>query len=50
MLFRVPNFGFVVFEDEVSVQKVLAARPINLPPDNHRLNVEEKNTQSKVRF
>lgn len=39
---RVPNFGFVVFEDERSVQECLRRKPILLPPDNHRLNVEEK--------
>eukprot|EP00094_Tigriopus_californicus_P006742 TCALIF_06493-PA protein Name:"Similar to G3BP2 Ras GTPase-activating protein-binding protein 2 (Pongo abelii)" AED:0.24 eAED:0.24 QI:0/0.75/0.4/1/1/1/5/0/677 len=39
---RVPNFGFVVFEDERSVQECLRRKPIHLPQDNHRLNVEEK--------
>jgi hypothetical protein len=38
----VPNFGFVVFEDENAAQEALKGRPIYLPPDNHRLNVEEK--------
>ncbi|XP_015923331.1 ras GTPase-activating protein-binding protein 2 [Parasteatoda tepidariorum] len=37
---KVPNFGFIVFEDADSVQKVLAARPIYF--NDHRLNVEEK--------
>lgn len=39
---RVPNFGFVVFADEKSVAKALKEKPIFLPPDSHRLNIEEK--------
>jgi len=44
---RVPNFGFVIFEETRAVQRVLAhldKRPIFLY-DNHRLNVEEKKTK-----
>ncbi|KAF2361779.1 RNA recognition motif domain [Trinorchestia longiramus] len=37
----VPNIGFITFEEEESVRKVLNARPIKLG-SNHRLNVEEK--------
>lgn len=37
---KVPNFGFIVFDDAESVQKVLSARPIYF--NEHRLNVEEK--------
>ena len=39
---RVPNFGFVVFADEKSVQRALKEKPVYLQPDNHRLNIEEK--------
>lgn len=42
----VPNFGFVVFEDERSVQDCLKNRPIMLP-DNRRLNVEEKKNKAR---
>jgi hypothetical protein len=38
---RVPNFGFVVFEEEKSVTECLNFKPIFLP-DGHRLNVETK--------
>ena len=44
---RVPNFGFVSFEEARAVQKVLShleRKPIFLY-DNHRLNVEEKKTK-----
>ena len=44
---RVPNFGFVIFEETRAVQRVLAhleKKPIFLY-DNHRLNVEEKKTK-----
>ena len=47
---RVPNFGFVIFEETRAVQRVLAhleKRPIFLY-DNHRLNVEEKKTKVSV--
>ncbi|UYV68078.1 G3BP2 [Cordylochernes scorpioides] len=37
---KVPNFGFVVFEDPECVMKVLKEKPIFFK--NHRLNVEEK--------
>jgi len=45
-LFRVPNFGFVIFDNEESVGDCLKSRPIFLN-DTHRLNVEEK--KSRVR-
>ena len=44
---RVPNFGFVSFEEARAVQRVLShleKKPIFLY-DNHRLNVEEKKTK-----
>ena len=44
-IFRVPNFGFVIFEDDKSVSECLKHTPLYLPPDNHRLNVEEKKTK-----
>jgi len=37
----VPNFGFVVFEDEKSAHECLQHKPINLL-NGHRLNVEAK--------
>ena len=37
----VPNFGFVVFEDEKAATECLSHKPINLP-NGHRLNVETK--------
>ena len=37
----VPNFGFVVFEDEKAAIDCLAQKPIHLP-NGHRLNVETK--------
>ena len=37
----VPNFGFVVFEDEKTAIDCLSQKPINLP-NGHRLNVETK--------
>ena len=37
----VPNFGFVVFEDEKAANACLTHKPINLP-NGHRLNVETK--------
>lgn len=44
---QVPNFGFVTFEDENSVNKVLSNRPIHLNGD-HRLNVEEKKARQRM--
>ncbi|XP_061433771.1 ras GTPase-activating protein-binding protein 1-like [Lethenteron reissneri] len=38
---KLPNYGFVIFSDADSVQKILAAKPIMYQGD-HRLNVEEK--------
>lgn len=46
---RVPNFGFVVFENETSVGECLRRRPIFLPPNDHRLNVEEKKNKHQIR-
>jgi len=42
----VPNFGFVVFEDEEAASKCLAQKPINLP-NGHRLNVETKKKNNR---
>ncbi|XP_077998945.1 ras GTPase-activating protein-binding protein 2-like isoform X2 [Glandiceps talaboti] len=38
---KVPNFGFIVFDDPSSVQRILGEKPI-LFRGEHRLNVEEK--------
>ncbi|KAJ8338466.1 hypothetical protein SKAU_G00374320 [Synaphobranchus kaupii] len=42
---KLPNFGFVVFDDAEPVQKILSSRPIKFRGDV-RLNVEEKKTRS----
>lgn len=42
---KLPNFGFVVFDDSEPVQKILGSRPIKFRGDV-RLNVEEKKTRS----
>lgn len=42
---KLPNFGFVVFDDAEPVQKILNNRPIKFRGDV-RLNVEEKKTRS----
>uniref|UniRef100_A0A7N8XWA4 GTPase activating protein (SH3 domain) binding protein 1 n=2 Tax=Mastacembelus armatus TaxID=205130 RepID=A0A7N8XWA4_9TELE len=42
---KLPNFGFVVFDDSEPVQKILSNRPIKFRGDI-RLNVEEKKTRS----
>uniref|UniRef100_A0A8C6K6J1 G3BP stress granule assembly factor 1 n=1 Tax=Nothobranchius furzeri TaxID=105023 RepID=A0A8C6K6J1_NOTFU len=42
---KLPNFGFVVFDDSEPVQKILGLRPIKFRGDV-RLNVEEKKTRS----
>uniref|UniRef100_A0A8C5MQG2 G3BP stress granule assembly factor 1 n=1 Tax=Leptobrachium leishanense TaxID=445787 RepID=A0A8C5MQG2_9ANUR len=42
---KLPNFGFVVFDDHEPVQKILASRPIVFRGDV-RLNVEEKKTRA----
>ncbi|XP_055015315.1 ras GTPase-activating protein-binding protein 1 [Boleophthalmus pectinirostris] len=42
---KLPNFGFVVFDDAEPVQKILNNRPIKFRNDV-RLNVEEKKTRS----
>ena len=45
---RVPNFGFVVFEEERGVNECLKDKPIHLS-DGHRLNVETKKNKPMVR-
>ena len=42
---KLPNFGFVVFDDSEPVQKVLSHRPIMFRGEVH-LNVEEKKTRA----
>lgn len=42
----VPNFGFVVFEDEKAATECLSHKPINLP-NGHRLNVETKKKNNR---
>ncbi|XP_069671882.1 ras GTPase-activating protein-binding protein 1 isoform X2 [Periplaneta americana] len=46
---RVPNYGFIIFEDVNTVQHVLESRPIYFPPEggqgSQKLNVEEKKTR-----
>ncbi|KAM4675429.1 ras GTPase-activating protein-binding protein 1 isoform 2-T2 [Discoglossus pictus] len=42
---KLPNFGFVVFDDADPVQKILGSRPIMFRGDV-RLNVEEKKTRA----
>uniref|UniRef100_A0A8D0GBI3 Ras GTPase-activating protein-binding protein 1 n=1 Tax=Sphenodon punctatus TaxID=8508 RepID=A0A8D0GBI3_SPHPU len=42
---KLPNFGFVVFDDPEPVQKILSNRPIMFRGDV-RLNVEEKKTRA----
>lgn len=42
---KLPNFGFVVFDDAEPVQKVLSNRPIMFRGEV-RLNVEEKKTRA----
>lgn len=42
---KLPNFGFVVFDDSEPVQKVLSNRPIMFRGEV-RLNVEEKKTRA----
>ncbi|XP_029439264.1 ras GTPase-activating protein-binding protein 1 isoform X2 [Rhinatrema bivittatum] len=42
---KLPNFGFVVFDDPEPVQKILGNRPIMFRGDV-RLNVEEKKTRA----
>ncbi|KAK3862221.1 hypothetical protein Pcinc_031897 [Petrolisthes cinctipes] len=44
---QVPNFGFITFEDEGTVTRVLNSRPIFLNGD-HRLNVEEKKARMRM--
>ncbi|XP_073989485.1 ras GTPase-activating protein-binding protein 2 isoform X1 [Rhodnius prolixus] len=40
---RVPNYGFIIFEDVSSVQSTLNAKPIHFPDEyGVKLNVEEK--------
>ncbi|KAL7639052.1 UNVERIFIED_CONTAM: hypothetical protein RMT77_010586 [Armadillidium vulgare] len=44
---QVPNFGFIAFDDEESVQRCLNARPIYLNGES-RINVEEKKARSRM--
>ncbi|XP_011303009.1 ras GTPase-activating protein-binding protein 2 [Fopius arisanus] len=45
---RVPNYGFVTFEDANVVQKVLDALPIGYPDENGlKLNIEEKKNRPR---
>ncbi|XP_045603978.2 ras GTPase-activating protein-binding protein 1 [Procambarus clarkii] len=44
---QVPNFGFITFEEESSVNKALHSRPIHLNGE-HRLNVEEKKARLRM--
>ncbi|XP_050739849.1 ras GTPase-activating protein-binding protein 1-like isoform X2 [Eriocheir sinensis] len=44
---QVPNFGFITFEEESTVTRVLNSRPIHLNGE-HRLNVEEKKARMRV--
>ncbi|KAK8385295.1 hypothetical protein O3P69_012255 [Scylla paramamosain] len=44
---QVPNFGFITFEEESTVTRVLDSRPIHLNGE-HRLNVEEKKARLRV--
>lgn len=44
----VPNFGFVVFEDEKAAIECLKHKPVFLP-NGHRLNVETKMMKKNVR-
>lgn len=48
---RVPNFGFITFEDSTVVAKVLDALPIYYPDGNTtvKLNVEEKKIKTNSR-
>ncbi|XP_075217399.1 ras GTPase-activating protein-binding protein 2 isoform X2 [Lycorma delicatula] len=45
---KLPNYGFIVFEDVSTVQTVLNSRPFFFPPENGtKLNVEEKKTRAR---
>ncbi|XP_067010833.1 ras GTPase-activating protein-binding protein 2 [Anabrus simplex] len=45
---RVPNYGFIIFENASTVQTVLSNRPIYFPKENgQKLNVEEKKTKPR---
>lgn len=45
---QVPNYGFVVFDDEKSVQEVLKNRGQFTLEDGHRINVEEKKQRGEL--
>lgn len=45
---EVPNYGFVVFDDDSAVQKVLKNRGQFTLDDGHRLNVEEKKQRGET--
>ncbi|XP_021925531.1 ras GTPase-activating protein-binding protein 1 isoform X2 [Zootermopsis nevadensis] len=45
---RVPNYGFITFEDANTVQQVLNSRPFYFPQENgQKLNVEEKKARGR---
>jgi hypothetical protein len=45
---RVPNYGFIIFDDANVVQQVLNSRPFFFPSDGgQKLNVEEKKTRAR---
>lgn len=45
---KLPNYGFIVFEDVNTVHKVLQNRPFHFPRENGiKLNVEEKKTRAR---
>lgn len=45
---RVPNYGFIIFEDANVVHQVLNSRPFFFPPEGgQKLNVEEKKTRAR---
>lgn len=48
-LTRVPNYGFITFEDTHTVVKVLEAGSICYPDENgQKLNIEEKKVKSRL--
>lgn len=45
---RVPNYGFIIFDDANVVQKVLGGGPFYFPPEGgQKLNVEEKKPRGR---
>lgn len=41
---KTPNYGFITFNEAIVVKKILSKKPIYF--NNHRINVEEKRSQS----